>query len=146
YFDQSVGVPPYLPGLTPTEVVTTAGARVVHYKFTFYNTMVIEMPSSLIVVEAPLTDSASAAVIADLKTRFPGKPVKAIVSTHFHFDHSGGIRRYLGEYPTADLYVPAQQVDFYTQLARAPHTLAPDRTWQIPWTGSVKPVAAAPDG
>jgi glyoxylase-like metal-dependent hydrolase (beta-lactamase superfamily II) len=141
YFDQSVAIPPYVPGLVPHEVVPTSGAKVVQYQISYYNTMVVEMPTYLIVVEAPLYDSASAAVIADMKTRFPGKPVKAVVSTHFHFDHTGGIRRYLGEWPTADLYVPAESVDFYTALAKAPHTLAPDTTWKTPWTGSVKVVA-----
>ena len=146
YFDQSVGVPPYVPGLVKDEVVATAGAKVVHYRFSFYNTMVVEMPTYLVVVEAPLYDSASAAAIADIKARFGAKPVKAVVSTHFHFDHTGGIRRYLAEWPNADLYVPAEVVDFYAALVKAPHTLATDTSWKTPWLGAIKPVAAPAAG
>src|SRR5262249_10546313 len=116
YFDQSVGLPPYLHGLAENGLVSPDGAQVFPYTFTFYNPLVVELPTSLIVVEAPLYESASLAAIADIKARFGGKPVKALVSTHFHVDHSGGIRSYLAEWPDADLYVPGQTDAFYADL------------------------------
>lgn len=96
----------------------------IHYRVGGYNSLAVELATSILVVEAPLYEAASAAVIKDIKTRFPGKPIKYIVSTHFHYDHSGGTRTYAAE--GAQVIVPQEAVSFYRSMLASPHTLRPD--------------------
>jgi glyoxylase-like metal-dependent hydrolase (beta-lactamase superfamily II) len=55
------------------------------------------MKDYLIVVEAPQGDQRSTAVMAEVKKLVPNKPIKYLVNTHHHFDHSGGVRAYAAE-------------------------------------------------
>lgn len=103
---------------------------IVHYQVAGYNSLAVELATSILVVEGPLYESVSAAVIKDIKQRFPGKPIKYLVSTHFHYDHSGGIRTYAAE--GAQIIVPHETVDFYRTMVEAPHTLRPDALARSP--------------
>jgi glyoxylase-like metal-dependent hydrolase (beta-lactamase superfamily II) len=51
----------------------------------------------LIVIEGPQGDERSAAVIAEVKKTVPGKPIRYLVNTHHHFDHSSGVRGFAAE-------------------------------------------------
>lgn len=62
-----------------------------------HHSVAIEMKDYVIVVEGPLSDQRSVAVIAEVKKTLPNKPIKYLVNTHHHFDHSGGIRAYAAE-------------------------------------------------
>jgi len=126
--------------MMPPQVLSSApGAQVLLYMVYAYNTMVVEMPTSIVVVEAPLYESVSSKVIADIKQRIPGKPIKYLASTHFHFDHSGGIRTYAAE--GAELVVAAQQESYYRELIGAPHTLRPDALARNPRSVTIRAVA-----
>ena len=62
-----------------------------------HNSVLIEMKDYLIVVEAPSGDDRSMAVMAEVKKLVSNKPIKYLVNTHHHFDHSGGVRAYAAE-------------------------------------------------
>ena len=62
-----------------------------------HHSALIEMKDYLIVVEGPQGDHRSTAVIAEVKKLVPNKPIKYLINTHHHFDHSGGIRAYAAE-------------------------------------------------
>ncbi|MGZ8454833.1 MAG: MBL fold metallo-hydrolase [Candidatus Binatia bacterium] len=59
--------------------------------------VLIEMKDYLIVVEAPHGERRSLAVMAEVKKLVPNKPIKYVVNTHHHFDHSSGLRAYAAE-------------------------------------------------
>jgi len=57
-----------------------------------HNSLVVEFPSYLAVVEAAYTDAQSATLARVLAEQFPKKPIKYAVVTHYHYDHTGGVR------------------------------------------------------
>ena len=57
-----------------------------------HNSLVVEFPSGLTVVEAPYTDAQSATLVRVLKAQFPDKPIRYVAVTHHHSDHIGGVR------------------------------------------------------
>ncbi len=87
-------------------------------------TIVIEMRDHLVAVEGPLYEARTAPVVKSIVERFPGKPLRYAIPTHHHLDHSGGIRALMAE--GAIMVVPFTAKDFYTRVAKAPHTRQPD--------------------
>ncbi|HJU90191.1 MAG TPA: MBL fold metallo-hydrolase [Gemmatimonadaceae bacterium] len=87
--------------------------------------LVVEQGPGLLVIEAPLSSARSNAVLDTLRKRFPGRPVTAVVMTHHHHDHSGGIRGYMAR----GIRVIAHQRnrEFVREVASARKTVAPDR-------------------
>jgi len=95
-----------------------------------HNSVLIEYPSYLVMVEAPLNEERSLALIAETKKLVPNKPIKYLVNTHHHFDHSGGVRTYVEE--GAIVITNAMNKSFYEGAWKAPRTLAPDKLSQNP--------------
>jgi glyoxylase-like metal-dependent hydrolase (beta-lactamase superfamily II) len=61
-----------------------------------HNSVLIEMKDYTVLVEAPLYDARSAAVLAEARRLAPGKPVRYVINSHHHFDH-GGLRTAVAE-------------------------------------------------
>ena len=57
-----------------------------------HNSMIVEFPEWLAVVEAPYTDAQSKTLVRMLKEQFPNKPIRYAAVTHHHSDHIGGVR------------------------------------------------------
>jgi glyoxylase-like metal-dependent hydrolase (beta-lactamase superfamily II) len=57
-----------------------------------HNSVAIEMKDHVLLVEAPLGDGRTKAVLREVRKTIPGKPVRTVLNTHLHFDHSGGLR------------------------------------------------------
>jgi glyoxylase-like metal-dependent hydrolase (beta-lactamase superfamily II) len=89
-----------------------------------HNSMVVEFPSYITVIEGPLTEGRSLAVIAEANRLVPNKPIKYLINTHSHFDHSGGVRTYVAE--GATIITQEINVPFYQKAWAAPRSLAPD--------------------
>jgi len=89
-----------------------------------HNSMVVEFPTYITVIEGPLGEARSLAVIAEAKRLVPNKPIKYLINTHSHFDHSGGVRTYAAE--GATIITQEINVPFYQKAWAAPRTLAPD--------------------
>lgn len=87
--------------------------------------VLIEFKNYLLVVEAPDSEERSLAVIRAIHKLVPGKPIRYIVNTHTHFDHSGGLRTYVAEGATVVTW--EGNVSYYNQVWSNPHTIHPDR-------------------
>ena len=124
---------------TPAVNVTAEKlAEGVHYlRGGTHHSVLIEQRDHLVVVEAPLNEARSQAVIAKAREIAPGKPIRYLVNTHAHFDHSGGVRSYVAE--GATIVTHADNIAYYRQAWSAPRTVNPDRLASAP----VKPVFRA---
>jgi len=93
-----------------------------------HHSLLVEFADHVAVIEAPLNEDRSNAVIAEVKKLLPGKPIRYLINTHHHFDHSGGLRTYVAEGAT----IVTHQINkaFYETTFKAPHTLNPDRQWR----------------
>jgi hypothetical protein len=57
-----------------------------------HNSVLVEFRDFVTVVEAPMNDERSQAVVAEVRRLVPNKPIRYVVNTHYHWDHSGGLR------------------------------------------------------
>jgi glyoxylase-like metal-dependent hydrolase (beta-lactamase superfamily II) len=62
-----------------------------------HHSVAIEMSDHIVLVEAPLDAGRTLAVIGEARRLAPGKPIRYVVNSHHHFDHSGGLRAALAE-------------------------------------------------
>src|SRR5215471_15547282 len=82
---------------TSRVVATTLAPGVVLMAGGSHNSIAVEFKDYVTVIEAPLDQQRSLAVIAEVKKSFPNKPIRYLVNTHNHFDHLGGVRTYVAE-------------------------------------------------
>jgi glyoxylase-like metal-dependent hydrolase (beta-lactamase superfamily II) len=95
-----------------------------------HNSVLIEFKDYVAVVEAPLSEARSDAVMAEVKKLVPTKPIKYLINTHHHFDHSGGVRTYVAA--GATVITNEGNKAFYERAWSQPRTLDPDRLSQNP--------------
>jgi glyoxylase-like metal-dependent hydrolase (beta-lactamase superfamily II) len=95
-----------------------------------HHSIVAEFPDHLVVIEAPLSEARSLAVIAEAKNLVPNKPIRYLINTHHHFDHSSGVRTFIAE--GATIITHEINRPFYERAWAAPRTLEPDRLAQNP--------------
>jgi glyoxylase-like metal-dependent hydrolase (beta-lactamase superfamily II) len=91
-----------------------------------HNIMVVELPDSVLAVEAPLYDEYTRAALVQVNEAFPGKPLLSVVATHFHYDHIGGIREFAVDHGLT-VYAGEPTVSFFESIFTTPHTVDPDR-------------------
>ncbi len=90
-----------------------------------HHSVLVELPDSLAVIEAPQHEERSIAVIEAARALVPGKPFRYVVNTHQHFDHSGGLRAYAAE--GATILTAATYKPYYEKVFATPRTINPDR-------------------
>ena len=91
-----------------------------------HNSVAVEFENFIAIVEAPLNEQRSLAVIEEVVKLIPGKPIRFLVNTHQHHDHIGGLRTYM--HIGATIVTHRLNHAFYTRdvLNYAQRTLAPD--------------------
>ena len=57
-----------------------------------HNTIIVATDSYLVTFDAPADDGMSNKVLEMAAAKYPGKPLRYVVLTHHHIDHTGGLR------------------------------------------------------
>lgn len=121
-------VPEAVRSFTPPPVtveVEKLADGVFYLKGGSHHSVAIAQRDHVVVVEGPQHEERSMAVIAKVKETIPDKPIRYVVNTHHHFDHSGGLRTYVDE--GATIVTHQAHRPFYEQAWAAPRTLKRDR-------------------
>jgi len=113
----------------PVAVTVEKLANGVYYlKGGTHHSVAIDQKDHIVVVEGPQNEARSSAVIAKVKETIPNKPIKYLVNTHVHFDHSGGVRTFVDE--GATIVTHQDNKPYYQKAWDAPHTINPDKLAQ----------------
>jgi glyoxylase-like metal-dependent hydrolase (beta-lactamase superfamily II) len=94
------------------------------------NNLIVAMKDGIVIFDAPVDEGQSRWVIDAAKAKYPGKPIKQLVMTHHHMDHSGGARAYVAE--GAEVVLPGQARPFFEKMFAAEHKIAPDALAKSP--------------
>ena len=94
------------------------------------NSLVVEFDTYVLVVEPYAGGRGPKPTIDKAREMFPTKPVKYVVVTHYHDDHSGGLRSYVAN-DVAIVTTPANQ-KFFERMAASTFTMPPDDQTRAP--------------
>lgn len=120
-------------GIAVPEIVRGAAERVTTEKAAegvwyvaggSHHSVAIEMQDHIVLVEAPLGDARAQAVFDAVKKLVPGKPIRYVVNSHSHFDHSGGLRAAVAE--GAAVVTQAQNKPYFEKAFANPNRISPD--------------------
>jgi len=102
---------------------------VVQIPGSWYTTLV-RQDDGIVVIDAPISAGYSAQVIAECQRRFPGMPIKAVITSTAFFWHVGGVREYAARH--IPIYVRDANEDTLRRILAANRKLAPDRLARHP--------------
>jgi glyoxylase-like metal-dependent hydrolase (beta-lactamase superfamily II) len=86
--------------------------------------LLVEFKDYVVMVEGPMNDARSLTIIAEAKKLAPNKPIRYVINTHPHVDHTGGIRTFAAIGST--IITQQANVAFIEELIKTPHTIIPD--------------------
>ena len=98
-----------------------------------FNTMFVAFKDFIVAVEAPEENvfaGISEQAIAMIQKAVPGKPIRYLVQTHHHGDHSSGVRAYIAEGTT--VITTAGNKAYLERVAAAPYRMKPDALARSP--------------
>jgi hypothetical protein len=104
-----------------------------------WNTTLVKQSDGIVVIEAPISSGHSTKVIAEAEGRWPGVPVKAVISTSDSWPHIAGVREYVARgipVYALDLNLPILQ-----RLVDAPRTSSPDLLAKSPRNADFRSVS-----
>lgn len=90
-----------------------------------YRMLFVAFRDFVVAIEAPVNDQTASQAIRLIKQTVPDKPIRFVVPTHHHDDHSGGIRAFVAEGATI-LTTPGNANYFVSVVYRALFTIQPD--------------------
>lgn len=95
-----------------------------------HHSVLVEFADHTELIEVPLNETRTLAVIARARALRPDKPLTRAIVTHHHFDHSAGIRAAIAEGLT--LVTHEGNREFFEDLAARTHSLVPDALARAP--------------
>ena len=90
-----------------------------------YAVIAVDFKDYIALIECGQSEPRALAVIAEAKRLIPNKPIRYLINTHSHFDHSSGLRTFVAEGST----IITHQVNkaYLEKVLSLPLTLSPDK-------------------
>lgn len=120
-----------LPQPTPPAIRETKLADGVYLFEGASNSLVVEFADHVMVVEPNTGGRGPKPTFTKAREMFPNKPVRYVVITHHHDDHSGGMRSYVAQEGVRIVTTPANQ-NYFERMASNTFTLNPDDQQRAP--------------
>jgi glyoxylase-like metal-dependent hydrolase (beta-lactamase superfamily II) len=112
------------PTPTPAATKETKLAEGVYLFESGSNSLVVAFNDYVMVVEPYAGGRGAKPTINKVKEMFPGKPIKYVVVTHHHDDHSGGLRSYIAEGVT--IVTTTANQNYFEKMAAGTFTINRD--------------------
>jgi glyoxylase-like metal-dependent hydrolase (beta-lactamase superfamily II) len=93
-----------------------------------YAVIAIDFKDHITLIECGQSEARALAVIAEAKRLIPNKPIRYLVNTHSHIDHSSGLRGFVAEGTT--ILTHELNKAYLEKTLSTPHTLNPDKAQQ----------------
>jgi glyoxylase-like metal-dependent hydrolase (beta-lactamase superfamily II) len=103
-----------------------------------YDSLVVDFRDYVMVLEAGQNEARSLAYIAETKKLIPNKPIRYLVNTHPHSDHTGGLPAYVAE--GATIVTHKNNEEFFERALNTPRTLLNDTLAKNPKKAKVESV------
>jgi glyoxylase-like metal-dependent hydrolase (beta-lactamase superfamily II) len=88
-----------------------------------YDSLIVEFKDYVMMLEAGQSLARGAAYITETKKLFPGKPIRYVMNTHPHSDHTGGLPALVAE--GATIITQKNNEEFFERALNTPRTLLP---------------------
>ena len=119
-----------LPPATAPVTVEEVGKGLWYLTGGSHHSILVEFADHLALIEAPLNEARTQAVIAKAKELKADKPLRYLINTHHHFDHSGGIRAAIAEGLTIVTHEANKAL--YEEIAARKHSIVEDALAKSP--------------
>jgi glyoxylase-like metal-dependent hydrolase (beta-lactamase superfamily II) len=118
------GAPPAA-AAPPTEIAQQVGDGV-YYISGGYGSLVVEFADYVAVVEAGQSEARGQQILDEAKRLFPDKPIRYLINSHPHSDHTAGMVPFVRE--GATIITHENNVDFLDMALSTPRTLLGEET------------------
>jgi len=129
-------------GAPPAMTVTTEKLGDGLYRLTTgngsYDSLVVEFRDHVMMLEAGQSEARALAYVAETKKLFPNKPIRYVMNTHPHSDHTGGLPVLVAE--GATIITQKNNEEFFERALNTPRTLLNDTLAKNPKKAKVEEV------
>jgi glyoxylase-like metal-dependent hydrolase (beta-lactamase superfamily II) len=104
-----------------------------------YDSLLVEFRDHIMMLEAGQNEARALAYVAETKKLFPNKPIRYVMNTHAHSDHTGGLSVLVAE--GATIITQRNNEAFFEKALNTPRTLLNDTLARNPKKARVEAVA-----
>jgi glyoxylase-like metal-dependent hydrolase (beta-lactamase superfamily II) len=104
-----------------------------------YDSLIVEFRDHIMMLEAGQSEARALAYIAEAKKLIPNKPIRYVMNTHPHSDHTGGLPALVAE--GATIITHKNNEEFFDKALNTPRTLLNDTLAKNPKKAKIEAVS-----
>ncbi len=132
------GAPAAAPALTVTSEKLGDGLYRLTTGAGSYDSVIVEFKDYIMMLEAGQSEARALAYIAETKKLIPNKPIRYVMNTHPHADHTGGLPALVAE--GATIVTQKNNEEFLSKALNTPRTLLNDTLARNPRKARIETV------